>query len=61
MYFLNEDYLQFRHHKDEFFRFEGFQKPINQNVRVAKIFWAGALTCSNRRFQGVVTGLPTAY
>jgi len=61
MYMLNENYLQFRHHKDEFFRFEGFQKPINQNVRVSKIFWAGALTCSNRRYQGVINDLPTSY
>lgn len=61
MFFLNERYLQFRHHRKRNFAFEGFQKPVNQDARVAKIQWLGALTCSNASRQGVITGLPTAY
>jgi len=61
MYFLNEKYLQFRHHRKRNFAFEGFQKPINQDASVAKILWLGALTCSNASRQGIVTGLAEAY
>lgn len=60
-FFLNENYLQFRHHRKRNFVFEGFQKPVNQDARVAKIQWLGALTCSNASRQGTITGLPTSY
>jgi hypothetical protein len=60
-FFLNEKYLQFRHHRKRNFVFEGFQKPVNQDASVAKIQWLGALTCSNASRQGLITGLPTAY
>lgn len=46
---LNENYLHLFVHKDEDMRFEPFQKPINQNVKVAKVFWMGALGSSNNR------------
>jgi hypothetical protein len=52
MFFLNENYLHLFVHKDEDMRFEPFQKPINQNVKVAKIFWAGAMASSNNRLHG---------
>lgn len=55
MFFLNEDYLHLYYHPDENFRFEPFQKPVNQNVKVAKIFWAGAFGSSNNRMQGALT------
>jgi len=61
MFFLNENYLQFRHHRKRNFKFEGFQKPVNQDARVAKILWLGALTCSAPRYMGSITGLPSAY
>jgi hypothetical protein len=61
MYFLNEKYLSFRHHRKRNFAFEGFQKPVNQDAAVAKILWLGALTCSNRSRQGKITGLSTNY
>lgn len=57
MFFLNENYLHLFVHKDEDMRFEPFQKPINQNVKVAKIFWAGALGSSNNRLHGALTAL----
>lgn len=57
MDFLNEDYLHLFYHPDEDFRFEPFAKPINQNVKVAKIFWAGAFGSSNCRMQAAMTAL----
>jgi hypothetical protein len=57
MFFLNEDYLNLYYHPDEDFRFEPFQKPINQNVKVAKIYWAGAFGTSNARMQGLLNAL----
>lgn len=57
MFFLNESYLHLFVHKDEDMRFEPFQKPINQNIKVAKIFWAGAFGTSNGRLQGAMTAL----
>jgi hypothetical protein len=38
-------------------KFEPFQKPINQDVRSAKILWMGALCVSNRRMLGALTAL----
>jgi hypothetical protein len=61
MFMINEKYLQFRHHRKRNFSFEGFQKPINQDARVAKVLWLGALTCSNPRMQGMLSSLPTSY
>ncbi len=49
---LNENYLHLFVHKDEDMRFEPFIKPINQNVRTAKIYWMGALGSSNNRLHG---------
>lgn len=57
MLFLNEKYLHMFVHKDEDMRFEPFQKPINQNVKSAKIFWAGAFAASNNRLQAGMTAL----
>jgi hypothetical protein len=57
MFFLNEKYLHLYYHKDENFRFEPFQKPVNQNVKVAKIYWMGAFGTSNGRMQGALTAI----
>ena len=57
MFFLNEDYLHLFAHKDEDMRFEPFQKPINQNVKVAKIYWMGAFGSSNNRLHGGFSAL----
>jgi hypothetical protein len=56
-FLLNEDYLNLYYHPDEDFRFEPFQKPINQNVKVAKVYWAGAFGTSNARMQGYLSAL----
>lgn len=56
-YFLNEDYIHLWAHKDEDMRFEPFAKPVNQNVKVAKIYWMGAYGSSNIRLQGALTAI----
>lgn len=57
MFFLNESYLHLYVHKDENMRFEPFQKPINQNLKVAKIYWAGAFGSSNNRLHGKLSAI----
>lgn len=56
-FFLNEDYMHLFAHKEEDMRFEPFAKPVNQNVKIAKIYWMGAYGTSNMRLQGALTGL----
>jgi hypothetical protein len=55
--FLNEEYLHLWAHREEDMRFEPFAKPLNQNVKTAKIYWMGAFGTSNRRLQGALTAL----
>lgn len=57
MFFLNEEYLGFTVHKDRDMKFEPFLKPVNQDVKSAKILWAGAFTSANGRMQGAMTAL----
>jgi hypothetical protein len=54
---LNEDYLHLVGHKDEWFRFDPFQNPINQNVKVAHIFTMLCFASSNNRMHFAMTGL----
>lgn len=54
---LNEEYLHLFGHKDEWFRFDAFQKPINQNVRVAHIFAMMVFASSNNRMHAALTAL----
>jgi hypothetical protein len=56
-FMLNEDYLHLWVHKDEDMRFEPFAKPINQNVKVAKIYWFGAYGSSNCRLQALLSAV----
>lgn len=57
IFYLNEDHLHLFVHKQEDFRMEPFQSPINQNIKVAGIFWMGALGSSNNRLHGVQSAL----
>lgn len=61
MFFLNTKYIKFRHHASRNFAFQGFSKPVNQDASVAHIYWLGALTVSNPRMLGKITGLATGY
>ena len=58
MLMLNTKYLDFKVHSKRNFSFENFQKPINQDARVAKIFWMGQLICTNPRMQVGIVGGP---
>ena len=55
--FINEKYLHLFIHKDEDFRFEDFVKPVNQNVKVGKVYFMGALGSSNNRMHAVLSAL----
>ena len=57
MFFLNEDYLHLFVHSQRDMKFEPFQKPINQDVRSAKVLWAGALGYSNNRMHAALTAV----
>ena len=55
-FWLNENYLDLVTHTDEDFRFEPWEKPIDQESKVAKVLWAGNITTSNRRMHGFCSG-----
>jgi hypothetical protein len=61
MYFLNTKYLGFKHHKDFDLKngISPFEKvSTGQKAFAGELTWYGAFTCSNRAYQGVVTGIP---
>ena len=56
MYALNTRYLHYRPHRDRnFVPIRGDRWSVNQDATVRLTGWAGALTTSNRRFQGVLS------
>jgi hypothetical protein len=55
--FLNEKYIMLKAHKDEFFRMEPWAKPINQSLRVAKVYFAGNLCSSNNRMHALFSAI----
>lgn len=56
MYFLNTKYLFFRPHRDRnFVPIGGDRQSVNQDAIVKLIGWAGNLTCSGARYQGVLS------
>lgn len=57
MFFLNENHLHLLAHGDEDMRMSDFQEPINQNVKVAKLYWMGVFGSSNNRFHGDFTSI----
>lgn len=57
LFMLNEGTLHFFYHPEEDFRFEPFQKPTNQNVKIGKIYWAGNFGCDNNRLNGAMTAI----
>ena len=57
LFLLNENYLKLTAHRDEDMRFDGFVKPTNQNVRVAKLYWAGAFGSTNNRMHGLLSAI----
>lgn len=57
LYFLNEKHLHLYAHKDENMKMTDFMKPVNQNVKVAQIFFFGALGSSNNRLHGKLSAI----
>lgn len=57
LYLFNEDYLHFIVHPEENFRFEPFQKPINQNIKVGHIFLQCVFASNQNRAHGAFTSL----
>jgi len=56
MYFINSDYLYFRPHTDRNFAPLGDDRfAVNQDAMVKLIGFAGNMTVSNRRLQGVLS------
>lgn len=56
MFFLNLNYLKLRVHKDRDYKTTDFVTPADQDLKVAKILWAGQLVPSNCALQGVLAG-----
>lgn len=57
MFFLNLNHLHLFYHPQRNMKFEPFQKPINQQVKVSRILWMGALGSSNNRLHGKLSAL----
>lgn len=60
MYFLNEDFLKLYVHSQEDMRFEKITQIEGQAATLGRIFFAGNLVCSGRRFQGLLDDLLTS-
>lgn len=57
MFLLNLDHLHLFYHPKRNMAFEPFQKPINQQVKVSRILWMGALGSSNNRLHGKLSAI----
>ena len=56
MYFINTKYLHYRPHRDRnMVPINPDRYSVNQDAMVQLIGWAGNLTLSNARLQGVLT------
>lgn len=59
MYFLNDNYIYFKHHKNFNFKLGEFKElPTGEDAYGMDLKWWGALTVSNRAYQGGVFGIP---
>jgi len=59
MYFLNPKYIRLVGHSDVWFKPTPFIRPEDRNAKYSQILLMGNLTVSNRKRQGVMTGLTT--
>jgi hypothetical protein len=57
LYMVNENYIKLKVHKKRDFVLTPFQKPTNQDVSIAHVFWAGAMCGNNCRMQAAFTAL----
>lgn len=56
-FFINEDVVRLKVHKDENFRYAKFVEPSDQNVQIGKIYFAGAFVSGNNRLLAALTAL----
>lgn len=56
-FFVNEDVVKMYVHKDEWMRFVPFSEPLDQNVRLAKIYSMLAFTSGNNRLLACLSAL----
>ena len=57
MYFLNCKYLQWRPHRDrDMVPLDKGRYSTNQDAMVQLLLWAGNLTMSNAKLQGILKG-----
>lgn len=61
IFFLNEKYMGYKHHAKRNFVFDGYEKPVDRDIRVGKILWMGALCFSSPRMLGRMGDMPIAY
>lgn len=59
LYFLNSQVVEFVIKEGRDFKVTPFQTPIDQDAKVAKILWMGALAANNCRHLGKLTGITT--
>ncbi len=60
-FFINEKYMGYKHHTKRNFAWDGYEKPVDKDIRVGKLLWMGALCFSNPRMIGKVEDMPTTY
>ena len=57
MFQINLSHLHLFYHPNRNMAFEPFQKPINQQVKISRFLWMGALGSSNNRLHGRLSAL----
>lgn len=57
IYFLNTEFLGFVMHGDGDFKYGPAVTPSDQHATVSNLYFMGNLTCSNRRFQGIISSI----
>ena len=57
LFFVNEKHAHLFYHPKANFKFDDFQRPINQRVMVGRFVWMGAFGSSNNRLHGALTAL----
>lgn len=60
VYLIDENSMYLYVHPQRDFHFEPWRKPIDQDARVAYIFWRGEVCFDQRRSSGVITAVTAA-
>jgi hypothetical protein len=57
LFLLNEEFLHLYYHPNQNMRFQPFQMPTNQQIKIARVLWMGNLGSSNNRMHAKFTAL----